>query len=72
MRCESIEKGERSMSEEEQLDLIEETLVYISEKKYPDSCSNNRKRQIRKKAEKFVVNDGELYYKNGKTGNVST
>ena len=32
MRCESIEKRERSMSEEEQLDLIEETLVYISEK----------------------------------------
>lgn len=53
---------ERSMSGEGvgQPDLIDETLVYLSEKNYPDSCSSNRKWQIRKKAEKFVLNDGEL------------
>ena len=47
-------------------DLIEDTLLYVSEKKYPENCNPNRKRQIRKKAEKFVVVDGELYYKKGR------
>ena len=57
------------MSEEGD-DLIEDTLGYISEKKYPDGCSANRKRQIRKKAEKFVLIDGDLHYKCGKSGQV--
>ena len=47
-------------------DLIEETVTYISEKRYPDGCSNNKKRQIRKKSEKFVLKNEELYYVPGK------
>ena len=47
-------------------DLIDEGFLYVSEKKYPDGASATRKKIIRKKAEKFVVVDGELYYKPGK------
>ena len=47
-------------------DVVEDTVYYLSENKYPEGCSNNRKRQIRKKAEKFLVKDDELYYTAGK------
>ena len=47
-------------------DLVEEAVDYISEHKYPEGCSNSRKRQIRKKAEKFILQDDKLYYKAGK------
>ena len=47
-------------------DLVEEAFLYITEKRYPDGASASRKRQIRKKSEKFTVIDGELYYKPGK------
>ena len=43
-------------------DLIDEAFVYLSEKKYSDEASATRKRIIRKKAEKFVIVDRELYY----------
>ena len=43
-------------------DLIDEAFVYLSEKKYSDEANANRKRIIRKKAEKFVIVDRELYY----------
>ena len=36
-------------------DLIDETIMYIPEKRYPNECSDSRKRQIRKKSEKFVL-----------------
>jgi hypothetical protein len=42
-------------------DLAEEVYLYLSQRKYPDGCEANRKRQIRKKAEKFTLRDGELY-----------
>lgn len=64
--------SESQMSERLEADLVEEAVVYISEKKYPDSCTANRKRQIRKRAEKFELRDGELYYRSGKSGQVST
>ena len=51
------------MSKEEQL--IEDTLLYISESKYPEKCSANRKQQIRTKAKKIMLRDGELYYSSG-------
>ena len=51
------------MSKEEQL--IEDTLLYISESKYAEKCPANRKRQIRTKAQKFMLRDGELYYSSG-------
>ena len=37
---------------------------------YPDGCSDTRKRVIRKKAAKFEVKDGELYYKQKQNGKV--
>ena len=43
-------------------DLVEEVYLYMTKKTYPDGCLLNRKRQIRKKAEKFEIVDGELYY----------
>ena len=46
--------------------LIEETILYISAKKYPNGCSDSRKRQIRKKSEKFALKNEELYYVPGK------
>ena len=35
----------------------------ISEQQYPDGCSKNEKRIIRRKTSKFVVRDGDLLYK---------
>ena len=51
--------------------LVEEAVAYIIDKIYPDDADKNRKRQIRTKAEKFVVDGGELFYKpEGKDGQV--
>ena len=49
-------------------DLIEKAYVYLTEKRYPDDCEKNEKRIIRKKAQKFVVQDGELQYKKSVRG----
>ena len=48
------------------LDLVEEAVLYLTDKTYPENCSNSRKRQIRKKSEKFELKEGELYYNPGK------
>ena len=52
----------------EEDDLVEEAAVYLADKKYPEGCSANRKRQIRKRAEKFVLQNGELYYQTKMNG----
>ena len=41
------------------------------EKRYSKECTATRKREIRKKGEKFVVNDGELFYLSRKYKQVS-
>ena len=46
----------------DEFDLLDEVYLYIVEKRYSKECTATRKRQIRQKAEKFVVNDGELFY----------
>ena len=46
-------------------DLVELACRYLQEKSYPDDCSAARKRQIRQRAKKFSIVDGELFYKNG-------
>ena len=46
----------------DEFDLLDEVYLYIVEKRYSKECTATRKREIRKKAEKFVVNDGELFY----------
>lgn len=43
-------------------DLIDAVYNYLTSKKYPDGCAPCKKRQIRKKAEKFLVVKGELFY----------
>ena len=43
---------------------VTKAYVYLTEKWYLDDCEKNEKRIIRKKAQKFVVRDGELQYKN--------
>ena len=35
---------------------------YFLENNYPDGASKNEKRIIRRKAEKIVVKDGEVYF----------
>ena len=51
-------------------DLVEEAATYLADKTYPDGCTANRKRQIRKKAEKFLFINGELHYRNNRKGQV--
>ena len=46
--------------------LIEAACNYLLEKKYPDDASKNEKRIIRRKAEKIVVQNGEIYFKKKK------
>ena len=55
----------------DEFDLLDEVYLYIVEKRYSKECTATRKRQIRKKAEKFVVNDGELFYLSRKDKQVS-
>ena len=47
---------------EREVQLVEKAYTYIITKKYPNDCSGNRKRIIRKKAQKFQVDGGELLY----------
>ena len=44
-------------------ELVEQAYVYLTSTTYPPGCDDNRKRMIRKKAKKFELKDGELYYK---------
>ena len=46
---------------------IEQVYVYKTKNQYPDGAHESKKRAIRKKAKRFVVKDGELYYIQGKT-----
>ena len=36
--------------------------IYLRKKTYPEGCNLNRKRQIRKRAEKLKIVNGELFY----------
>lgn len=66
---EVYEQGKESKDDD--ADLVEEAATYLADKTYPDHCSANRKRQIRKRAEKFMLKDGELYYRNDRKGQVT-
>ena len=50
-------------TEERDQELVEQAYVYLTSATYPPGCDENRKRVIRKKAKKFELKDGELYYK---------
>lgn len=47
-------------------DLVQEAYIYLTEHRYPPGCADSRKRSIRKKAGKFVVHDGEMFFKKRK------
>ena len=42
--------------------LVGQVFFYLSRREYPEYCSASRKRVIRRKATKFQVKDGELFY----------
>ena len=49
-------------TDEKEDDLVDAVYDYIVNKSYPKDCTATKKRQIRKKAERFSVEGGELYY----------
>ena len=52
-------------------DLVHDVCEYLSNQKYPKGASFNRKRTIRKKAQKFAISkEGELLYKHHQKGKV--
>ena len=55
---------------EEGRNLVQEAYIYLTEHRYPQDCTYTRKRSIRKKAGKFVVRDGELFFKKKRKGKV--
>ena len=46
-------------------DLVELACQYISKKVYPDGCSASKKRQIRQRAKRFTIVDGEVFLQIG-------
>ena len=42
--------------------LLEAALRYIRDGSYPSTCTAALKRSIRRKAEKFTLRDGEVYF----------
>ena len=54
----------------EEGDLVEQAYLYVTTLGYPAGCTDNRKRVIRKKAKKFEVKEGELFYKKRCKGKV--
>ena len=51
-------------------DLVEQAVTYVLKKSYPENCTENEKRVIRKKSKKFAVKDGEVFYKKTIKGKV--
>ena len=42
--------------------LLDHVFLYITSKSYPDGCTREKKRTIRRKAERFVIRDGQFFY----------
>ena len=58
------------MSSDEERDLTADAVLYIEKGCYPSNCTPNRKRAIRRKAGKFCLRKGEIYYEK-KAGQVN-
>ena len=57
---------EAGMATEDDLnsqDLIDNIYTFVTENRYPEGATVGQKRTIRRKAAKFEVCDGELFYK---------
>ena len=50
------------MSERED-ELVANAVDYLIERGYPEGCTSNKKRIIRRKAATLVLRDGEVFYK---------
>ena len=50
------------LDQAEENNLVEDVYIYWTKGKYLDNCAANRKRVIRRKAEKFRVRNRELFY----------
>ena len=42
--------------------LMEDAILYLQKQRYRDRCSKNEKRIIRRKAMRFTLSNGELFY----------
>ncbi len=67
-----MDSDHASEDSEEQKDLylVQAAYNYITMKIYPPGCSRDMKRSIRRKSEKFVLVDGEMFFKKKKSRNV--
>ena len=50
--------------------LVQEVYIYLTERHYPPGCADSQKRSIQKKAGKFVVRDGKMFFKKKRNGKV--
>ena len=48
--------------EEENDCLMEDAILYLQKQRCHDGCSKNEKRIIRRKAMRFTLSNGELFY----------
>ena len=46
-----------------ELKLVADAVLYITKSEYPSDSTRNEKRSIRRKAEKLLVRDGEIFYR---------
>ena len=49
-------------------DLLEQAYIFRTTGKYPEGCTTNKKRSIRRKAEKLVLRNGGLYKRQKRNG----
>ena len=61
------DKNEEDCNEFDDAQLVTDVLRYAQGKGYRSDCSKNSKRSIRRKAKRFVVDNGDVHYrkKNG-------
>ena len=48
--------------EEEDVQLLQDAVLYVTEKRYRDGSEKNWKRSVRRKANRFKIKNGELLY----------
>ena len=48
--------------EEEDVQLLQDAVLYVTEKRYRDGPEKNWKRSVRRKANRFKIINGELLY----------
>ena len=59
-------------SSDKEMSLPDAAYLYLTEHRYPEPCSDDRKRAIRKKARMFTIKQGVLFYKKKKKEGVSS